>query len=308
VARHENAASMPVERAPRIDVEVPRPIESVAAVADDEAQFIVATKEADVDALAAILGKRQPPLHLVHPSALVQKFALFVVGDAEVPMLDGIDQELRESDDGGLGVGTSVGENGSEAARFFDGAIREVRLVEQLQDLHPSAHAVLEILRSRAIRRRGADDAEQHLGVVRFGEVVVRARPDPFDDFLPPHERALKDDGKNEKAMVALDALQQLHPIHPRHGPVEKDEVEPIGMMIEHVPRFEAIDSELSLESIVRQMRLEQRPVSVVVFNDQDMRPLSHDGVAAMIEQSRSSRRQKLGPVRVGAVHIDRFR
>lgn len=308
MTRHQNAAAVPVERAPRVDVEVARPLEAVAAVADDEAQLVVVTQKTDVDAFAAILRKREAPFHFIHPPALGEELALFVVGDAEVPVLDGIDHELREADDSRLGVRTGVGENGGQSARLFDRAIGEMRLVEQLQDLHPSAYAMLELLRRRAIRRGGAYDAEQHLGVVRLRQVVVRACADPFDHFLPSDQCALKDDGQDEKAMVALDAPQQLKPIHPRHGAIEQNEIESVGMMIENVPRFEPIDSEVGVEPIVRKMRLEQRPVSVVVFNDQDMRPLSHDGMAGMIEQSTASRGGELGPVGVGAVDIDSHR
>src|SRR4029077_13079230 len=94
MAGHQDSPAVPVEGAARIDIEVARPFESVAAVADREAELVVAAIEADIDALAAVLGKDETPLHFRRPSPLLEKSALLVVGDAEVPVLDGIDHQL----------------------------------------------------------------------------------------------------------------------------------------------------------------------------------------------------------------------
>src|SRR5207302_8247051 len=47
VPRHDDAAAVSIERAPRIDFKIARPFESVAAVANGEAQLVVAAAEFD---------------------------------------------------------------------------------------------------------------------------------------------------------------------------------------------------------------------------------------------------------------------
>lgn len=279
MAGHEDSSAVPVEGAARIDVEVARPFESVAAVADGEAKLILTAKEVDIDALAAILGKYETPFHFRGPPALLEKGALFVVGDAEVPVLDSIDHQLGQADDGRLGVRAGVGEDGGQPARFLDGAEGEVSLVEQLQDLQAPPHAPLEVFRGGAIVGGGAHDAEQHLVVVRLGQVVVSASPDALKDFLPADESALEDDGENEEAVVGLDAPKKLEAIHPRHGPVEENEIEPVRMSVEHRPGIDAIARKFGLEAVAAQVRIEQRSISLIVFDDQNVGLLSHRGM-----------------------------
>src|SRR5436305_4710800 len=89
VPRHDDAAAMAIECAPRIDLEIPRPFESVAAVADGETQFVVSAAEFDVGAFAAILRQFQPPRDFLRPRAFRQQRAFVVVRDAEISVLDG---------------------------------------------------------------------------------------------------------------------------------------------------------------------------------------------------------------------------
>src|SRR5205814_1039255 len=100
VAGHEDSPSVPVEGAPRIDVEIACPLESVAAIADGEAKLIVAAIESDVDAFAAVFRKREPARHFRRPATFLEQHALLVVGDAEAPVRGGVDDGLREGGHG----------------------------------------------------------------------------------------------------------------------------------------------------------------------------------------------------------------
>src|ERR1041385_6656491 len=105
VARHQDAAAVRVEGARRIDLEVALPLEAAAAVADDEAHLAALPLEPHLGAPLGVLGHAQAPLHLRFPLKVRAQRGLLVVGDAEVPVLDGVDEELGHADHRRLGVG-----------------------------------------------------------------------------------------------------------------------------------------------------------------------------------------------------------
>src|SRR5207302_9357630 len=132
----------------------------------------------------------------------------------------------------------------------------------------------------------------------------VRAGPNAFDDFLAADQRALKNDRQDQKAVIALDPPQQRHSIHPRHGAIEQDAVVAVRIRIEHGPAVDTVDGEVDAESVLAQMGLEQRPIRLVVFNDQDPGLLSHRDLWMLYgwADSKAKRRRRLRPVGVGAV------
>src|SRR5207248_2812896 len=110
VAGHQNPAAVRVEGARGIDVEVALPVEAVAAVADGEADLAVDTLEAHLGGAAGVLGHAEAPLHFRLPHRVRAQLRLLLVSDAEVSVLDGVDEELHETDDGSLGVGAGARE------------------------------------------------------------------------------------------------------------------------------------------------------------------------------------------------------
>ncbi len=85
--------------------------------------------------------------------------------------------------------------------------------------------------------------------------------------------------------MVGLDAVEKFQAIHARHSAIEQNQIESIRFRIKNGPRFDAIPGEFGIEPFTAQMRIEQRSIELIVFDDQDMGLLSHDGMPAMIKQ-----------------------
>src|SRR6266511_612009 len=135
VAGHQNPAAVRVEGAGGVDVEVALPLEAVAAVADGEADLAVDALEAHLGSARGVLRHAEAPLHFRLPQRVRAQLRLLLVRDAEVSVLDGVDEELHEADDGGLGVGRGAREDGAEVARFVDRAEGEDRRLHESERL-----------------------------------------------------------------------------------------------------------------------------------------------------------------------------
>ncbi len=203
---------------------------------------------------------------------------LLLVGDAEISVLDGVDEELHETDDGGLGVGAGPREHGAEVARFVDGAEGEDRGLHERERLRAAVELRLQAADLVVVRGRGADDHPQHVGVVRLGEVVVRAGVDPLEHLLAADAAGLQDDRDGAAARIGLEARQELEAVHARHGAVEEDDVVLRGVAVEHLPRLDAVVRERDLGGQTMQMRLQKRAVEGVVLDYQDPRLLGGHG------------------------------
>src|SRR5207245_11106584 len=94
---HGDTAAVRVESTLRIDLQVAAPIESGALVADDEPYRLILPLERHLGVLTGILGELQTPPHLVTPSAAGIQLRLVLVGDAEVAVFDGVDEELCQA-------------------------------------------------------------------------------------------------------------------------------------------------------------------------------------------------------------------
>jgi hypothetical protein len=79
--------------------------------------------------------------------------------------------------------------------------------------------------------------------------------------------------------VVGLDAAKKLQAIHSRHGPVEEHEIEPVGMSVEQRPGIDAIAREFCVETVAAEVRIEQRSISLIVLDDQNVRLLRHRGM-----------------------------
>src|ERR1044071_3122991 len=271
---HEDAAAVGVEGARGIDVEVALPVEAAAAVAHGEADLAALALEAHLGRSPGVLRHRQAPLDLRLPLRVRAQLRLLVVGDAEVSVLDGVDEELGQADDGGLGIGTRFGEDGAEVAGLVDGAVAEDRVLREAERLHAALELRLQSPDLAVVRRRGAHDHAQQLGVVRLGEGVVRAGVDAFAHVLAADAAGLQDDGDGAAARVGLEARQELEAVHARHGAVEEDDVEFPRVALEHLPRLDAVAGEGDVGGQRMQMRLQECAVESVVLDDEDARLL----------------------------------
>src|SRR5206468_5532779 len=130
---HGDTAAVRVESALRIDLQVAAPIESGALVADDESYRLILPLERHLGVLAGILRESQTPLHFVAPSAAGIQLRLVLVGDAEVAVFDGVDEELCQADHGGRRIGTGIREHRAEVAGLLDGLKCEQSVLHQSQ-------------------------------------------------------------------------------------------------------------------------------------------------------------------------------
>ena len=138
---HGDAAAVGVECALRIDLQVFLPVEARTAVADGKAKAAVGALERYFRPFRRVFRLCEPALHFVAPSATGKEARLFFVGDAEVPVLDGVDEELRQADHGGIGIGACVRQKRAEVASLINGLkcedslFQQAKAVESLLDL-----------------------------------------------------------------------------------------------------------------------------------------------------------------------------
>src|SRR5216110_413069 len=95
------------------------------------------------------------PRHFRLPYRMRSQLRLLLVGDAEVSVLDGVDEELHETDDGGLGVGAGAREDGAEVARFVDRAEGEDRGLHERERLRAAVELRLQVADLLVVRGGG---------------------------------------------------------------------------------------------------------------------------------------------------------
>ena len=154
--------------------------------------------------------------------------ALLLVGDAEIAVLDAVDQELEHAD-AALRIAARRADVRGEQLGLarspdLEGALSEQReaVLDPLGQLEQRAPALL-------AGQRGADQAAQPIGLVRLGEVneqpAVQRRP----QLIGRAPRRLHDDLEPLGSRQRLEPAQELDRLGVLALPVENDGVEVVG-------------------------------------------------------------------------------
>jgi hypothetical protein len=253
----------------RIEGHVGRPVETAALVADPDLHAIGLDGELEFDETAAIVAGTQASLDLQAPHAAANQVVLLLVADAEIAVLEPVDQQLGDAGNHAIGLGAQVCYLRGDQVALVQVAHAKPSERHQVEDAPPLAQRFVQRLFVNAVIDRAAHHGLQHFAVIGPGEVVIGAGAQSLDHFLAGISRGLHQHRNALGRFVFLDVPEHLHAIDAGHRAVEDDDVVTRWIRFQQTHGLLAVGRGDQVEAVAFQVCADGIDIDRLVVDDQ---------------------------------------
>ena len=232
---------MVVEHPAGAGLDVVQPVEPGALVRYLEADLGRQPLHAHPHPLVAVFRQVLPAVDLVPPAVAFQQFGLVLVGDAQVAVFQGVDQQFRQAGHDPGGVRADLGQEVGEFVALRQGLEPEGAFLHQGQGTTGLLHLQLQDPVAGADLGRGGHHRLHQARNQGLGEVEIGAGPQAPGDLVRGIGGGLQDDRNVAEPAVGLELLQHLDPGQLRHHQVQQQDIEGVRMFPEQGQGFDPV-------------------------------------------------------------------
>ena len=213
------------------------------------------------------VGAGETAFHLVFPVHLLPQPRLVGIGDAQIAVLDGIDQQFRQAQAGGIRIAAQARQRRGQLTRFVERVEGKFAVTHHRHHALQFGAGLAQTLTFGHVVQHVAHQRHQRLRLVGLGQIIVGAGLQPFAHIGLTGSGGLHDHRHAGPGRIGLHLAQQAHAIKARHHAVEHDQV--VTLRRHPLQRLEAIGGCINFVALLGQRFFDDKQVNFFIIYSQ---------------------------------------